>query len=30
VKEKFTTNAEEASKLSAGLAFESHHALQHS
>jgi hypothetical protein len=29
VKEKFTTNPQEVSDLSAGLAFESHHAPQH-
>jgi hypothetical protein len=29
VKEKFTTNPQEVSDLSRGLAFESHHAPQH-
>jgi hypothetical protein len=29
VKEKFTTNPQEVSDLSAALAFESHHAPQH-
>jgi hypothetical protein len=29
VKEKFTANPQEVSDLSAGLAFESHHAPQH-